>query len=57
MQLTIPIFTALVKDDIHGVFHRNHGQLGFALKDQQPPDWAAAEVDLTAAIDSRGPWN
>ena len=34
----------------------NHGQLGFALKDQQEPDWREAERELAKAIEIRGPW-
>jgi hypothetical protein len=56
MELTIPIFQALVDDDATNVFHRNHGELGFALKDQTRPDWPAAEKELTTAIEVRGPW-
>jgi hypothetical protein len=56
MELTIPIFQALIQSDIEGKFHRNHGQLGFALKDQQKPNWAEAEAALTKAIELRGPW-
>jgi tetratricopeptide (TPR) repeat protein len=33
MQRTIPVFRALIACDSKGVYHRNHGQLGFALKD------------------------
>jgi hypothetical protein len=34
-------------------FHRNHAQLGYALKDKVPPDLAAAEAELTEAITLR----
>ena len=33
--------------------HRNHAQLGYALKDKEPPDFAAAEAELTEAIKLR----
>jgi hypothetical protein len=56
MERTIPIFQALVEDDVAGRFHRNHGQLGFALKDQRQPLWLEAEAELTKAIEIRGPW-
>jgi hypothetical protein len=56
MELTIPIFRALVESDGNGKFHRTHAQIGYALKDQQNPDWAAAEAELTKAIELRGPW-
>lgn len=53
MERTIPIFTALIENDVEGRYHMNHGQLGFALKDQRKPDWAKAEIELTKAIDIR----
>jgi len=56
MERTIPIFRALVASDTDDVYHLNHGQLGFALKDQRTPDWAEAEKELTKAIQLRGPW-
>ncbi|HEV2913523.1 MAG TPA: hypothetical protein VGX92_09595 [Pyrinomonadaceae bacterium] len=56
MELTIPIFRALVEDDVEGKYHRNYGQLGYALKDQQTPDWAGALAQLNKAIEVRGPW-
>lgn len=52
---TIPVFRALVAIDPAGEFHRNHGSLGFALKDSNPPDYASAIEELTAAITIRGP--
>ncbi len=54
MERTIPIFRALISCDSDDAYHRNHGQLGYALKDQRSPDWAAAEVELTKAIQIRG---
>ncbi len=56
MERTIPIFRALIQNDPEGRYHMNHGQLGFALKDKREPDWAEAEVELTKAIEIRGPW-
>jgi hypothetical protein len=56
MERTIPIFRALIASDEKNEFHRNHGQLGFALKDKRTPDWAAAEAELTQAIEIRGDW-
>jgi hypothetical protein len=53
MAQTIPIFEALIRNDVENRFHKNHGQLGFALKDKQPPDWAGAERELTKAIEIR----
>lgn len=43
MELTIPIFRALIVSDTKGEFHRNHAQLGYALKDQRRPNWPEAE--------------
>ncbi len=54
MALSIPIFQALIECDKKAVFHRNHGQLGYALKDQDPPDWALARAALDEAIRRRG---
>ncbi len=54
MERTIPVFRALIASDPEGRFHRNHGQLGFALKDKEPPDWREAEAELTNAIMIRG---
>jgi hypothetical protein len=56
MERTIPIFRALIENDGKNEFHRNHAQLGYALKDQRNPDWAAAEQELTKAIEIRGNW-
>ena len=56
MALTIPIFRALIRNDPDRQFHMNHGQLGFALKDKEPPDWEEAETELSTAIDMRGDW-
>ena len=38
------------------MYHLNHGQLGFALKDKREPDWAEAERELGKAIAIRGSW-
>lgn len=51
---TIALFKALINDDSDN--HMLHGQLGLALKDKSQPDWAAAEKELTTAIEMRGPW-
>lgn len=56
MERSIPIFRALIASDTDNVYHLNHGQLGFALKDQRKPDWKEAESELTKAIGIRGPW-
>jgi len=54
MERTIPIFRALIASEGAERFHRNHSQLGYALKDQRTPDWAGAERCLTEAIEIRG---
>lgn len=55
LDRTIPIFEALIASDKENRFHKNHGQLGFALKDKRKPDYARAEVELGTAIENRGP--
>ncbi len=54
MELTIPVFQALIASDEGDKYHANHGQLGFALKDKGEPDWQAAEAELGRAINLRG---
>ncbi len=57
MELSIPVFRALIASDSYQVSHRNYGQLGFALHDQPVPDWKEAETQLSKAIairDSQG---
>lgn len=56
MERTIPIFRALIESDIKGEYHSNHGQLGYALKDQRIPNWKEACEELTKAIEIRGSW-
>lgn len=56
MERTIPIFRALIASDTEDIYHLNHGQLGFALKDQRQSNWAEAEAELNKAIEIRGPW-
>lgn len=53
VERTIPVFRALIAADPKCRFHKNYGQLGFALKDKPVPDWAAAEEALTRAIEIR----
>jgi hypothetical protein len=50
---TIPVFKALV-ESAPDRFHRNHAQLGYALKDQPTKNWADAERALSNAIRIRG---
>lgn len=50
VELTIPVFRALIAADSEERFHRNHAQLGYALKDKLQPDYAEAEKELSRAI-------
>lgn len=54
IPLTIPVFRALIASDAKNHFHRNHGELGYALKDQPEPDYQAARDSLSTAIRIRG---
>lgn len=54
MERTIPVFQALVASDTDSAYHRNFGQLGYALKDQRNPDFVEAEKMFTKAIEIRG---
>jgi hypothetical protein len=56
MALTVPLFRALIECDTDGRYHRNHAQLGYALKDQLKPDLAGAETELSRSIEIRGSW-
>ncbi len=49
----IPVFYGLIAKKS---YHRYYGELGFALKDQQSPDWVKAEEILTQAIQIRKDW-
>ena len=54
MERTIPIFRALIDSETKEKrYHNNHGQLGFALKDQEPPEFKEAERELSTAIEIR----
>ena len=53
MAMSIPVFRGLIAADIDQQHHRNHGSLGWALKDQMRPDWREASNELTAAITIR----
>lgn len=50
---TIPIIEAMIESDTDELYHRNFGELGFALKDQLNPDWKRAEQMFSKAIDVR----
>jgi hypothetical protein len=49
----VPVFLALIDCDEKNVYHRNHGQLAFALKDQEAADWTKAKEELTIAMEIR----
>ena len=53
MELTIPVFRALIACDKERWYHANHGQLAYALKDKTEPNYAEAEKEFTTAIDIR----
>jgi hypothetical protein len=50
MAMSIPVFRALIAADAQQQHHRDHGSLGWALKDQEVPAWQAASGELTTAI-------
>jgi hypothetical protein len=53
MALSIPLFRGLIAADTNDLYHRNHGSLGWALKDQVAPEWQQASDELTKAITIR----
>lgn len=61
MSRTIPIFQALIdthketEDAINSgePIDRYYGELGYALKDQETPDWEQAKYNLEKAIEAR----
>jgi hypothetical protein len=54
MERTIPVFRALIASETdQQKFHRNHAQLGYALKDKTNPELQEAETALTEAIELR----
>jgi hypothetical protein len=54
MTRTIPVFEALIATDKDNRYHRNHGELGFALKDLHPPQLQRSFEELSTAITMRG---
>ena len=52
MELTIPVFRALIASETDG-YHRNRGQLGYALKDKPQPNYPGAKEALSEAIELR----
>lgn len=57
IERCIPVFEALIEDDVGDRYHRNHAELAYVLKDKIPPDWKRAEEELTKAIDIRNKRN
>jgi hypothetical protein len=57
MEKAIPVFRALIQSETDPKDHRYWGELGFALKDKENPDYIDAQRNLTAAIDIRGDFN
>ncbi len=53
MAMSIPVFRALIAADPGERYHRNHGSLGWALKDQVSPAWQEAYDELSKAITIR----
>ncbi|KGO91951.1 hypothetical protein [Flavobacterium subsaxonicum] len=53
IERTIPVFKTLIFCDTDDKYHRNHGQLGYALKDKNNPDYKAAEEEFTKAMQIR----
>ena len=53
MELSIPVFLALIAAEDKKQLHRTHGSLGWALKDKEYPDWRKAIEELTKAITIR----
>ncbi len=60
LKVVIPVFQALISADTANQYHRNHGSLGWALKDTAGPigddaaTWRQAITELTTAISIRG---
>lgn len=50
MERTILIFQALTESEYGNERHRFYAQLGYALKDQDSPDWEKAKDSLDTAI-------
>ena len=53
IERCIPVFEALIEDDVTDRFHRNHAELAYVFKDKVPPEWKRAEEELTEAIEIR----
>jgi hypothetical protein len=53
VTLAVPVFEALIACDTANRYHRNHGELGYALKDQAEPDYRRSKEELLKAISIR----
>lgn len=53
MARSIPLFEALVENDLRKDHHYYFGQLGYALKDQTIANWEKAHQNFTTAIEVR----
>jgi hypothetical protein len=53
VALAVPVFKSLIACDPEEHFYRLRGQLGYALKDQDQPDFAGAKMALEEAIQLR----
>ena len=53
INAVIPVFRALIAADDRNQYHRNQPQLGYALLRGEPSDPAAAEEELSKAIEIR----
>jgi hypothetical protein len=57
MVRTIPVFEALIEASKHlneKEFDQTYAELGFALKDKEPPDYKQAQENINKAIQIRG---
>jgi len=57
MEKSIPVFRALIESENEPRDHRYWGELGYALKDKENPDYNDARQNLTVAINIRGDYN
>lgn len=53
LHRVVPVFKALIACDTENKYHRNHGQLGYTLKDKTAPEYEEAEAELTSAMSIR----
>jgi hypothetical protein len=53
LQAAISAFRGLIANDTNERYHRNHSELGHALRRMTPPDWKGAAQEFTKAIEIR----